>query len=170
MLVLESLQSMLGSSVQLRAVLYFTAFHCFPLQGKKGKSSKVQIAKKEKLSMARKTQLFGREVSWGKSACLGSTLTIRISSHRKVLLFQTPGLVQLPQLCSLLKLQPCWNQSTFVSTLPSVPLQSTLKNYSSEYFIFFSLSLYFSTDSSSKRHTFFSGFPPLPFLFSFFSP
>lgn len=43
-----------------------------------------------------------------------------------MLLFQTSGLVQLSQLCSLLKLQPCWNQSTFVSMLPSVPLQSNL--------------------------------------------
>lgn len=53
-------------------------------------------------------------------------MTIRISSHRKVLLFQTSALVQFSQLCSLLKLQPCWNQSTFVSMLPSVPLQSDL--------------------------------------------
>lgn len=92
---------------------------------------------------------------------LGSALTIRISSNRKVLHCWTSGLLRLSQLCCL------FVQITTLSKPKHTHVNASTRT-PSKYFFSFSLPLHLSMASSSKQHAVYSVFFSPPFLFNFF--
>lgn len=146
----------------------YIVFHIFSLLcfsgGKKGKLSMIQTAKKRNYLVPEKlnsgTVFEGNHL--GKTY-LGSDLTTRVSSNRKVLSCWTSALLWISQLCC------SFSQITTLSKPKQTRVNESIHT-SSKYFFSFSLSLHFSTASSSKQYAVYFGFPPPPFFSNFFVP